>query len=606
MGNRNGTAFPIMVFIAIILLSRNVYFFLKPSILPFPAKSAILLQNYGLIHMPVLSFTRARIIVQQSVTPTTLGFLVDFQMKDFSLEPGMANASFASLVGMPLLSWSLFQRDFTVLLTYRIAEMATRVINGQQLPIAEAAEFLMAGYIILTDSSNFTKGVPPLPYFSNQVLDTAITGTRKLFDCVANTSTLFSPLAYDRFNFLGASQKNLLWLALAQNATGSEIFYSVFSPSLRKSEMPHVVVVFNVTINTRGFLFLGKKLVHINGTFDRMRPRSCKQHAELLDEELPRTFVDEVIVLTQLWGFAVYHMYEENLARLLVLIDYALRFTHVKIHLISSLSRFELQTLALFGIDESRIVSGPINARIAIVPDGITCGGTPLWYHLVFRERLWASLRLPRNSLGMAISLPMQNYSAGENNAAIKWPLTCSAALNYRRSSYARAVSQCAGYLFKYDFADVNMTSESCKKPTVVLIRRKAQRSIKNFDILVAEIRFILPVAVEVFDEGIPQETALRMFSNADVIIGPHGAGFVNLVAVRPGTTLIEILPERGLNTLYMQVAIHLGMDYRCFMPSNSTNQGQFVVDVRRIIGAVRHALWPGQVPENDAMHFVV
>ena len=64
-------------------------------------------------------------------------------------------------------------------------------------------------------------------------------------------------------------------------------------------------------------------------------------------------------------------MFEENLARLIPVLDYARRFPHVKIHMVPSSSGFERETLALLGIHANRVVRGNIHAHIAIIPDGI-------------------------------------------------------------------------------------------------------------------------------------------------------------------------------------------------------------------------------------------
>ena len=44
------------------------------------------------------------------------------------------------------------------------------------------------------------------------------------------------------------------------------------------------------------------------------------------------------------------------------------------------------------------------------------------------------------------------------------------------------------------------------------------------------------------------QADHLRSFSNADVIVGPHGAGLTNALTSWPGSVMIEFIPDSGLS----------------------------------------------------------
>jgi hypothetical protein len=54
----------------------------------------------------------------------------------------------------------------------------------------------------------------------------------------------------------------------------------------------------------------------------------------------------------------------------------------------------------------------------------------------------------------------------------------------------------------------------------------------------------------------------VRSFSEADIVIGVHGAGLGNLAFCRPGTKMLEIFPENFTKSTYLWVSRHIGLDY--------------------------------------------
>ncbi len=54
----------------------------------------------------------------------------------------------------------------------------------------------------------------------------------------------------------------------------------------------------------------------------------------------------------------------------------------------------------------------------------------------------------------------------------------------------------------------------------------------------------------------------VRLFRNAEVIIGPHGSGFVNAACCRPGTRIIEFFSPEYVRTMFRGLADECALDY--------------------------------------------
>jgi hypothetical protein len=73
----------------------------------------------------------------------------------------------------------------------------------------------------------------------------------------------------------------------------------------------------------------------------------------------------------------------------------------------------------------------------------------------------------------------------------------------------------------------------------------------------------ILPGAMPLLEQ-------LRAFAEAEVILGPHGAGLVNLLGARPGACVIELFDERYVNGCYYALADALDLSYWYLVCSGS------------------------------------
>ena len=62
--------------------------------------------------------------------------------------------------------------------------------------------------------------------------------------------------------------------------------------------------------------------------------------------------------------------------------------------------------------------------------------------------------------------------------------------------------------------------------------------------------------------ESLPVEEQLRLFSESAVVIGPHGAGFANMIACAPSSAIIELLPRPGNYSHYYAMADQLDLKH--------------------------------------------
>ena len=54
-----------------------------------------------------------------------------------------------------------------------------------------------------------------------------------------------------------------------------------------------------------------------------------------------------------------------------------------------------------------------------------------------------------------------------------------------------------------------------------------------------------------------------RFFERADLVVGAHGAGLVNVLHLRAGSIVVEILPKRSeALTCYLHMSAKLGLRY--------------------------------------------
>ena len=85
--------------------------------------------------------------------------------------------------------------------------------------------------------------------------------------------------------------------------------------------------------------------------------------------------------------------------------------------------------------------------------------------------------------------------------------------------------------------------------------------------------------------ESLPVEEQLRLFSESSVVVGPHGAGFANMIACTPSAAIIELLPRPGNFTHYYAMADQLALQHGHLLAKDFDPQtDNFSIDPHQLI----------------------
>jgi capsular polysaccharide biosynthesis protein len=93
---------------------------------------------------------------------------------------------------------------------------------------------------------------------------------------------------------------------------------------------------------------------------------------------------------------------------------------------------------------------------------------------------------------------------------------------------------------------------------------------------------------------NVPFLQQVEIFSDAKIIVGPHGAGFTNAVFCQPGSALIEFLPQWRKIDCFERLARFVGMEYRSIEgvrrgdSSAQVSESDYTVDRAALRGLLR------------------
>ena len=77
-----------------------------------------------------------------------------------------------------------------------------------------------------------------------------------------------------------------------------------------------------------------------------------------------------------------------------------------------------------------------------------------------------------------------------------------------------------------------------------------------------AEVIEALPGFEVVLLDGMSVAGQARLFAEAALVVGPHGAGFTNAVFMKSGTRMIEFMPQTYFNNCFEAIALDIGIRY--------------------------------------------
>ena len=87
----------------------------------------------------------------------------------------------------------------------------------------------------------------------------------------------------------------------------------------------------------------------------------------------------------------------------------------------------------------------------------------------------------------------------------------------------------------------------------------------------------------------------VRLFWEADFVVGPHGAGLTNLVYSRPGATLIELSPSREIRGHFQRLCDDLGLAYERTLCQ--TIGSSLIVDIDEVLPLIDRLLQKQRPP---------
>ena len=212
-------------------------------------------------------------------------------------------------------------------------------------------------------------------------------------------------------------------------------------------------------------------------------------------------YYEEVFAMTHPPGGAFYHGMIEEMPRIAGFVQFLRRHQQVRIHATTNTGRV-YEFLRMLGIDQSRVVSGPITAGIIYMPRAASC-------------------MMPRVLETQLLSEHCIQYMMEHNNTTTRNRLVL-----ILRSGRRRFIHQ----------------------PAII---RAVQSAAAEFGLQFTEFR----------DKPVPPfNNTVMMFHEAVMVVAVHGAGLSNILFSRRGTFIVEVVPNSFITPFcYLQLAHGLG-----------------------------------------------
>ena len=294
-------------------------------------------------------------------------------------------------------------------------------------------------------------------------------------------------------------------------------------------------------------LDIGNAIIHSEGDVDicndnsyvqkDIGSRGCKTEDPIhlgqpctISLSSPPAAHDQVIVISQMWGGGYFHALVEGLPRLALALEYlnSLSLPHNSWEVHSMINGpLAIQLTDIFGVQN--FIHGHSYAKRVLIPAPTACGGSLGGKPTTLLSKL-INMKIRR-------TLPIDNQLLLKNNPS-----------------------------------------------TLIVIKRFGVRALKNHDEVVEKCKSLWKSGnvVEHLGEGSLLEQ-FTLFHSASVVLGPHGAGLANSIAMQEKSIMIEVLPETGsnrLNMCYAVLAYTLHLRYFAVRAQGFDSDGEGIVQV--------------------------
>lgn len=141
--------------------------------------------------------------------------------------------------------------------------------------------------------------------------------------------------------------------------------------------------------------------------------------------------------------------------------------------------------------------------------------------------------------------------------------------------------------------------------------RRRGKRIVANDNAVFAALE---PLGFRRYDlEKLPVTEQIRLFFDAEIVVGPHGAGMTNLVFCRPGTKVVELNTPYRTTTCFYDIAHYRQLDYRLhvatpvhdhffhFNPQTGVGDSDMAVDPASFAASIAEFLDTAPAPDQSA-----
>lgn len=241
---------------------------------------------------------------------------------------------------------------------------------------------------------------------------------------------------------------------------------------------------------------------------------------------------DRVIVISQFWGYGYFHGIVEGLPRLMAAFHALENTTDSSIDewVVHSMLGEPLASQIAQFMGVRAFISGTVSARRVLVPMPTPCGG----------------------NLGGINTVRLQSFV---------------------RSKLFSVISQ-------------SQAKEI--KPLFVLIKRTGPRSLANHEDILEACKRLWKEKGEVVEHAntLSFQHQMETLYSAAVIMGPHGAGLSNAIAMKKGSAMLEVLPERNhnrFNPCYISLAFTLDLKYYALRAPGFDAEGIGILPIARL-----------------------